>query len=106
MDGNVRPHRTRVVIQYLERKENHCPNGNVCTFTWPKPSRTYMEHAPGRLSRPLAQPQAQTYKNVTTPLMKSEITSQIAQIRELIDSMNRRYRAVINARGGHTRYSH
>lgn len=101
MDDNARPHRALVARQYLERED-------IERMDWParSPDINPLEHVWDILQRRICDRPVQ-------PLTKEELTrahieewAQIPRhaIRKLIRSFNSRCRAVITARGGHTRY--
>jgi len=92
MDDNARPRRALVARQYLERE-------SIERIDWPARS-------PDILQRRICDRPVQ-------PLTKEELTRALIEeweqiprhaIRKLICSFNSRCRAVITARGGHTRY--
>ena len=101
MDDNARPHRARVVTEYLECKGIHRMN-------WParSPDINPIEHVwdilQRRISARLVQPQ--TREDLTRALIEEWARIPRPAIRKLIHSFKSRCRAVIDARGGQTRY--
>lgn len=101
MHDNARPHVARVVQNYLQEVE-------ITTLAWPprSPDQNPIEHLwdhMGRQVRSLPHPPENLNE---LSLRLTEIWNQIDQdiIRNLISSMPRRCAAVIQARGGNTRY--
>jgi len=101
MDDNARPRRALVARQYLERE-------SIERIDWParSPDINPLEHVWDILQRRICDRPVQ-------PLTKEELTRALIEeweqiprhaIRKLICSFNSRCRAVITARGGHTRY--
>lgn len=101
MDDNARPHRARVVNDYLERE-------SIVRMDWPaySPDLNPIEHAWDALQTRISQlPVAPTTLDELTDALVQEwaqIPNQVFQ--NLVLSFTRRCQAVINARGGHTRY--
>ena len=101
MDDNARPHRARVVNQYLEQE-------GIERMEWParSPDLNPIEHAwdilQRRLSSRIRQPR--TAEELSNFLVEEWHRIPVADIRRLILSFPRRCQEVINARGGHTRY--
>nr|KAG5705938.1 hypothetical protein BaRGS_010828 [Batillaria attramentaria] len=101
MDNNARPHRARIVDQYLEEE-------SMELMEWParSPDLNPIEHVwdmIGRAVRARVNP-LRTLAQLGQALQQE--WDQIPQqtIRSLICSMRRRCQAVISARGGHRRY--
>ena len=101
MDDNARPHRARVVDQYLEEE-------SIERMEWParSPDVNPIEHVWDMIGRAV-------HARVNPPRTLEQLGQALQQewyqipqqtIRNLICSMRRRCRAVIQARGGHTRY--
>ena len=101
MDDNARPHRARVVTEYLERE-------GIDRMNWParSPDIKPIEHERDILQRwiraRLVQPQ--TREVLTRALIEEWARIPRPAIRKLIRSFKSRRRAVIDARCGHTRY--
>jgi transposase len=101
MDDNTRPHRARIVDQYLEQV-------GVQHLPWPacSPDLDPIEHVWDFLSRRVRrrQPRPETLNDLRVAL---EVEwAQITQdyLATVIQSMPNRLREVIRARGGNTRY--
>ena len=101
MDDNARPHRANVTNAYLERE-------TIERMEWPakSPDLNPIEHAWDILQRAVS---ARPVQPTTLQELKNALVAEwrlIPQnrIQNLITSMRRRCRAVINARGRHTRY--
>lgn len=101
MDDNARPHRARVVEQYLEQE-------TIVRMDWParSPDLNPIEHVWNMLQVALSRRRAQptTLAELGHALVEEWNNLPIGNIRVLIDSISRRCQAVIDARGGHTRY--
>lgn len=101
MDDNARPHRARVVNQFLEQE-------TIVRMDWParSPDLNPIEHVWNMLQVAISGRRAQptTLEELGNALVEEWNNIPIASIRVLIDSMTRRCQAVIQARGGHTRY--
>ena len=101
MDDNARPHRTRVVTEYLESEGIDRMNLPACS-----PDINPIEHVwdilQRRISARLVQPQ--TREDLTRALIEEWARIPRPAIRKLICSIKSRCRAVIDAGGGHTRY--
>lgn len=101
MDDNARPHRARIVNDYLARE-------SIVRMEWPaySPDLNPIEHAWDVLqTRISALPVSPTTINELADALVQEwrqIPQQVFQ--NLVLSFTRRCQAVINARGGHTRY--
>ena len=101
MDDNARPHRARVVDEYLERE-------TIVRMDWParSPDLNPIEHVWNMLQvaisrRPVQPATLQELENV---LIQEWNNISLASIQNLVGSMRRRCQAVIGANGGHTRY--
>lgn len=101
MDDNARPHRAIIVRNRLQQ-------AGIQTLDWPSrsPDLNPIEHAWDELGRRLNNGQH-------TPTSLAELQQALVRewngmpqyvIRRLVTSMRRRCQAVIDARGGHTRY--
>ena len=101
MDDNARPHRARVVNDYLEDED-------IERLDWPSrsPNLISIEHAWDALQRRinlrLAQPQ--TAKQLANALLEEWVRIPGKDIQTLVLSFWTRCTEVIDARGGHTRY--
>lgn len=102
MDDNTRPHRARAVTAFLEQECIQC-------MDWPalSPDLNPIEHAWDLLQRRLSARdiQPQTLPQLAEALADEWSRIPIQEILNLIHSFPRRCRAVVAARGGHTRYS-
>ncbi len=101
MDDNARPHRARVVEDYLQTE-------TIERMDWPSlsPDMNPIEHAWDKLQQAVsARPVPPTNRQELRTALIEEWT-RLPQIffRRLIRSMQRRCRAVIQAHGGHTTY--
>ena len=101
MDDNARPHRARVVTQYLN-------NEGIEQMEWPanSPDLNPIEHAWDMLQRRVSarQQQPQTLQELENALNQEWRRIPQADFRKLISSFPKRCREVITARGGHTHY--
>lgn len=101
MDDNARPHRARVVNDYLEAE-------TIDRMDWPScsPDLNPIEHAWDMLQRAVsARPVVPgNRQELEVALHQEWARIQQDSFRRLIRSMQRRCRAVIRARGGHTEY--
>jgi hypothetical protein len=101
MDDNARPHRARIVDQYLEQVGVQRRPWLACS-----PDLNPIEHVWDFLSRRVRrrQPRPETLNDLRVAL--EEEWAQITQdyLATLIQSMPNRLREVIRARGGNTRY--
>ena len=101
VDDNARPHRARVVTEYLERE-------GIDRMNWParSPDINPIEHVWDILQRQISARlvQPQTREDLTRALIEEWTRIPRPAIRKLICSFKSRCRAVIDARGGHTRY--
>jgi len=101
MDDNARPHRARLVNDYLNSE-------TIQRMDWPaySPDLNPIEHAWDILQQRISKrPQAPNTLQELADVLEEE-WHQIPQadFRNLVQSFPRRCRAVIQARGGHTRY--
>lgn len=101
MDDNARPHRARVVNNFLEQE-------GIERMEWParSPDLNPIEHLWDQLQRAvLRQPRPpQTVQELENALRRAWAAIAQEAIRRLIRSMPRRCRDCIRVRGGHTRY--
>ena len=97
---NVRPHVARVCQDFLAN--------NFVPLDWPpySPDLFPIEHLWDELDRRVRRRRntPNTLGQLRTALLKEWENIPIRKINALVNSMQRRIRAVINARGGHTRY--
>ena len=98
---NARPHTARITTDFLA-------NNNITVLPWPSksPDLNPIEHLWDQLDKRLRrrQLQPQTRLQLVNALRDEWRRIPQRRIRRLIQSMPRRCRAVIDARGGHTRY--
>ena len=101
MDDNARPHRARVVEEYLQQN-------TIVRMDWPaySPDLNPIEHVWNMLQvailrRPV---QSRTLMDLGNALTEEWNNLEMAAIQRLIGSMSRRCQAVIASRGSHTRY--
>lgn len=98
---NARPHTARLTISFLR-------DNNVSVLPWPSksPDLNPIEHLWDELDRRVRarQPAPQSLRQLAVALQEEWVNIPQEVIRNLILSMGRRCQAVINARGGHTRY--
>ena len=101
MDDNARPHRARIVDQYLD-------NESIERMDWParSPDLNPIEHVWDMLGKAVRARENQPQTLVQLGQALQEEWDRIPQqrIRNLIGSMRRRCQAIIEMRGGHTRY--
>ena len=101
MDDNARPHRAHVTDAYMECE-------TIVHMDWParSPDLNPIEHACDMLQHAIsARPvQPRTLQELKDAMVAEWRLIQQNWIRTLITSMRRRCRAVIDARGRHTRY--
>ena len=101
MDDNARPHRARVVQEYLERE-------SIERMDWPavSPDLNPIEHVWDQLQYRLSQRpnQPQTLDDLENALREEWNNLPQQNLETLIMSMQRRCQAVLRAHGGHTEY--
>lgn len=101
MHDNARPHVARVVTEYLDEV-------GIRRFDWParSPDMNPIEHVWDELGRRIRRhtPSPRTAQELRELLLQEWNNIDQNVIRNLIESMPRRLQAVINARGGNTRY--
>lgn len=101
IDDNARPHRARIVNEYLENK-------TIQRMDWPSlsPDLNPIEHAWDILQQRIsARPTLpQNRQELQTALQEEWQQIPQASLARLMGSMGRRCRAVIASRGGHTKY--
>lgn len=101
MDDNARPHRSRLVNQYLEQE-------TIERMDWPakSPDLNPIEHAWDILQRRISNRQnpPNILQELADALVQEWSAIPQADFRRLIGSFPNRCREVIRARGGHTRY--
>ena len=98
---NAKPHTARVTMDYLEQT-------NINVLPWPSKSLDLnpIEHLWDQRDKRARQrqPPPQTLDQLRQMLQQEWRTILRNNVRNLIESMPRRCRAVLAARGGHTRY--
>ena len=98
---NARPHIARVCLDFLA-------NYNIVPLDWPpySPDLFPIEHLWDELDRRKRRRRntPNTLGQLRTALLEEWENIPMRKINPLVNSMQRRIRAVINARGGHTRY--
>jgi transposase len=94
---NAMPHTARVTMDYLDQK-------NINVLPWPSksPDLNPIEHLDKRVRQRQRPPQI--LDQLRQMLQQEWRTIPRNNVRNLIESMPRRCRAVLAARGGHTRY--
>lgn len=101
MDDNARPHRAHAVTDFLQREA-------VNTLPWPamSPDLNPLEHIWDILGRRVqtSDPHPQNLRQLEAALHHEWQQITMQQIQRLTGGMRRRIEAVINARGGATRY--
>lgn len=101
MDDNARPHRSRAVERYLERE-------TIERLNWParSPDANPIEHVWHMLQTAVSHrnPQPRTLQELGIALREEWDNLPQRSVKTLILSMGNRCRAIIHARGGHTRY--
>jgi transposase len=101
MDDNARPHRSKTVIAYLQSEA-------VTSVPWPamSPDLNPIEHIWDMLGRRIQarEPPVQNVRQLKAALHREWQQLSQQDIRCLIGGMRRRVDAVIQARGGYTRY--
>jgi len=98
---NARSHTVRVTMDYLEQN-----NINVLPWLSKSPDLNLIEHLWDQLDKRVRQrqPPPQTLDQLRQMLQQEWRTIPRNNVRNLIESMLKRCRAVLAARGGHTRY--
>ena len=98
---NAGPHVARVCQNFLA-------NNNIVPLNWPpySPDLSLIEHLWDELDRRVRRRRntPNTLVQLRTALLEEWENISIRKINALVNSMQRSIRAVINARGGHTRY--
>jgi len=101
MDNNARPHRARVVEQYLQAETTdhmdwpaRSPDINPIEHAWDLPQAAVSAH-------PV---QPASFQELGTAQMEEWAAVPQRRLTSLIESMRRRCQAVIRARGGRTWY--
>lgn len=101
MDDNARPHRARLVDEYLESEDIH-------RMDWPakSPDLNPIEHAWDALGRAIAirQPPPRTIPELKTALVEEWEGLPQALLNSLINSMHTRCACCLSVRGDHTPY--
>jgi transposase len=101
MDDNARPHRSRAVTAYLQ-------NEAVTYVPWPamRPDLNPIDHIWDMLGRRIQvwEPPLQNIRQLEAALHREWQQLSQQYIRCLTGGMRRRAKAVIQARGGYTRY--
>ena len=99
--GNARPHTASLAMDYLEQN-------NISMLPWlsKSPDLIPIEHILDHLDKHVRQrkPPPQTLDQLCQMLQQECRTIPRNKVRTLIESMPRRCRAVLAARGGHARY--
>ena len=100
---NARPHVASVCQDFLA-------NNNIVPLDWPPysldlfPTEHLWDELDRRVRRRRNPPPPNTLGQLRTALLEEWENITMGKINALVNSMQRRIRAVINARGGHTRY--
>ena len=101
MDDNARPHRARVVTDYLRDE-------SITTLPWPtrSPDLNPIEHIWNIIGRRVRErtPPAQTLNELEQTLYREWQRLTLVQIRRLMGSMRRRLAAVIRVNGSYPNY--
>ena len=100
-DDNARPHRARLVREFLDAED-------VQQMPWPacSPDMNPIEHAWDALGRAINERNnhPQNVQELAQALTEEWDALPLNTINNLVDSMPRRVEALVRARGGHTRY--
>ena len=101
MDDNARPHRARVVTQYLA-------DHGIERMDWPSksPDLNPIEHAWDMMARSIEELEVQPngLQQLGVALEAAWDALDVRDVNRLVNSMRQRCQAVIAAGGGHTRY--
>ena len=101
MDDNARPHRARVVQDYLQQEA-------IQRLPWPamSPDMNPIEHVWDYLGRKVNAriPKCQTIQELRTALVQEWQQYPQHKLRRLVHGMRRRVRELYRVRGGYTRY--
>ena len=101
MNDNARPHRSRAVTTYLQSEA-------VTSVPWPamSPDLNPIEHIWDMLGRRIyaREPHVKNIRQLEAALHREWQQLSQQDIRRLIGGMRRRVEAVIQTRGGYTRY--
>jgi transposase len=101
MDDNARPHRARLVDQYLQEH-------GIARMNWParSPDLNPIEHVWDALGRRVSsrQPPPRTLNELKIALIQEWSLLPVELINVLIDSMPRRCQTCLSVRGDHTPY--
>lgn len=101
MDDNARPHRAKIVADYLESED-------IQRMEWPaySPDLNPIEHVWDALGRKIAelQPPPRTLQELARTLQEQWTLLPHILIDNLINSMNNRCKCCVSVRGDHTPY--
>jgi len=101
MDDNASPHRAMVTNRYLQ-------DATIVRMDWParSPDLNPIEHVWDMLQKAISSRPVKptTVQELRRALLEEWVRIPQISIRRLVSSMRRRYQAVINANGHHTRY--
>ena len=101
MDDNARPHRARLVDDYLESED-------IGRMDWPakSPDLNLIEHAWDALGRAVAarQPPSRTIQELKTALEEEWVRIPQVLLNSLINSMATRCACCVSVKGDHTPY--